>query len=150
MNILDLVKQIHKWRNDPFHYNFHEALDLLVDTLEKKKFIYAANLAKYVQKKFKEDLQIPIDTSKKLKQLYEHLKRKLKPCYHKWDFFGQFCNACGEFTNHGEVISKCLKCGVYWGNEFKTFLNEDEIENLKAESNWDKQEIIYSNRMSNR
>ncbi len=69
-------------------------------------------------------------------------------CYHKWDFFGQFCNACGEFSNHGELISKCLVCGAYWGNEYKSFLHKDEIENLKDVSNWNEQEIKYKNRKS--
>ena len=78
MSILDLIKHIHKWRTDPCHYNFHEALDLLVDTLERENLKYALNLAKYIQKRFKEELQIPNDTSEKLKQIYKHLKRKMR------------------------------------------------------------------------
>ncbi len=77
ISLLDLIKHIHKWRNDPCHYNFHEALDLLVNTLEKNNLKYALNLAKYIQKRFKEELLIPNDTSEKLKQLYKHLKRKM-------------------------------------------------------------------------
>ncbi|MFW9971721.1 MAG: hypothetical protein ACFFDF_16130 [Candidatus Odinarchaeota archaeon] len=75
MSLLELIKQIHKWRDDPFHYNFHEALDLLIETLKKYNFKYAYNVARYIQKRFKEDLHIPMDTSHKLKQIYNYLNK---------------------------------------------------------------------------
>jgi hypothetical protein len=77
MTLLELVKHIIKWRKDPFHYNFHEALDLLIDVLQENGYKYAYNLARSIQKYFNDHNDIiKTDSLQKLKRIYYHLEKK--------------------------------------------------------------------------
>ncbi len=50
-------------------------------------------------------------------------------CYHKWIFFAGYCQFCGQFGDHGERISICIKCGIIYGCEYG-YASQAEIDNL--------------------